>query len=124
MNRESEQKRLAELIKATPHGMKTLGDVLDSLYIENVMVKHLLENNIVVLPCGIGNTLYDASEYIYGIPCPEIYEVESDRMTIEKAENGDYLFTYDDAYIRHEEIGKAIFESREEVEQALMGGME
>ena len=124
MNRESERKLLAELIKATPHGTKTLGDVLSSLYIENVMVKHLIENNIVVLPCGIGDTLHDASEYIYGIPCPEIYEVENDRMTIEKVENGDYLFIYEDAYISHEEMGKTIFESREEAERALKEGAE
>ena len=50
--------RLIEIIKSTPHGMKTLGDVLDSLYIENVMVMHLLENGVIVPPCKVGDVVY------------------------------------------------------------------
>ena len=111
--------RLIELVKDSLN--KNIGK--SCLLAENI-ADDLLENNIVVLPCSIGDTLHDATEYIYGIPCPEIYEVESDRMTIEKDENGDYLFIYEDVYIRHKEMGKTVFLTREEAEQALKGGAE
>ena len=106
--------RLIELLnKKYDHFCDQCGVNKDSHYTEN-LADYLLANGVIVPPCKVGDTLYDASEYIYGIPCPEIYEVESDRMTIERVENGDYLFTYDDAYIRHEEMGKIIFATREE----------
>lgn len=60
------------------HGTKTLGDVLDSLYIENVMVKHLIANGVIVPPCKVGDTVY----YIngrYERKCQEKMSVNSRR---------------------------------------------
>ena len=115
----TERERLVEIIKNSLH--RHIGK--SCLLAEN-LADDILASDVVVLPCGIGDTLHDASEYIHGIPYPEIYELESDRMIIEKNENGDQLFSYDDVYIRHEDIGKTVFLSREEAEKALMGGAE
>jgi hypothetical protein len=85
------------------------------------LADYLLANGIVVPPFKIGETLYDISEYVYGIPSPEIYEMENDRMTIEKIEDGDFIFIYEDAEIRHEDMGEVIFTSREEALAKLKG---
>lgn len=85
---------------------------------------YLLENGVIVLPCNIGDTIYDATEYIYGIPCPEIYEMKSDDINIEKDnESGEYRFIYDGGYISFDEFGKVLFLTREEAENALKGGV-
>ena len=119
MNREAERKRLVELIE------NFFEEEIGASFVKGFLDKfadHLLDNGVIVPPFKIGETLYDVSEYVYGIPCPEIYEMENDRMTIEKLENGDFIFIYEDAEIRHEDMGVTIYSSREQAEQALKGG--
>ena len=45
-------------------------------------------------------------------------------MTIEKKKDGTYRFSYDSCYICPDMIGKTVFLTREEAEQALKGGTE
>lgn len=131
MNREAEQKRLVELIKATPHGTKTLGDVLDSLYIENVMVKHLIANGVIVPPCKVGDTVY----YINGryekqgrkkvhIEFVDIGIVDNmvigdkgvPQIDVCTDENEWTMWTMFDS---EDDFGKTVFLTKEEAEQAL-----
>lgn len=121
MNREAERKRLVELVDN--FCKKELGTQFYKSVLEK-LADYLLANGIVVPPFKIGETLYDISEYVYGIPSPEIYEMENDRMTIEKLEDGDFTFIYEDAEIRHEDMGEVIFTSREEAEKMLKEGKE
>ena len=124
MNREAERKRLVELL----YGSKLIHNALNNEGLAHHLIMNLatnlIDNGIVVPPFKIGETLHDISEYVYGIPSPEIYEMENDRMTIEKLENGDFIFIYEDAEIRHEDMGEVIFTSREEAEAKLKGGGE
>lgn len=108
--------RLIELLCG--HYMNTISDAED-------VADYLLANGVIVLPCNIGDTVYDAREYIYGVPCPEIYEMKSDDINIEKDnKSGEYRFIYDDAYISFDEFGKGLFLTREEAEQALKEGVQ
>ena len=86
---------------------------------------YLLANGVIVLPCEVGHTIYDAREYFCGVTHPEIYEMKNDSIVVEKDnKSGEYRFIYDDAYISFDEIGKTVFLSREEAEAKLKGGAE
>ena len=119
--RESERKRLVGLLR---EGIDKHESAIENYVVPiwEFLADYLLGNGVVVLPCKVGETLHDISEYVYGIPSPEIYEMKNDRMTIEKLENGDFIFIYDDAEIRHEDMEETIFSSREEAEAKLKGG--
>ena len=84
-----------------------------------VIADYLIDNNVVVLPCKIGQTVYDASEFFDGLDYPDIYELEDKEMTIEKVGNDRYLFDYDGIHIFHDNIGVTQFFSREEAEKAI-----
>ena len=117
--RESERKRLVGLIKSIPHGINTFGDVTESLYIENVMTKHLLENKVKVLHCEAGDTLWYLD---YGLPkcfiCPEKIVVQD----IVLLKNTMLIRCSGGITLRTEYFGKTVFTSREEAEAKLKGG--
>lgn len=117
--------RLIELLKKKyDHFCDQCGVNKDSHYIEN-LADYLLANGVIVLPCKIGETIYDAREFFYKADAPDMYEMKSDDICVEKdSKSGEYRFIYDDAYVSYEEIGKTIFLTREEAEQALKGGAE
>lgn len=86
-----------------------------------ILADYLLANGVIVLPCKIGEKLYDCGEFfLEGCSCPEIYELQDDEMTIHKRPHDyGYRFTYDSMYIGHDDIGQHIFRTREEAERAL-----
>lgn len=88
------------------------------LLAENI-ADDLLENDVIVLPCDVGDTLYDISEFLDGTSHPEIYELQGVEMLIEKNKDGKHIFTYDDCYVCADKIGVSLFFTREEAEQAL-----
>ena len=90
---------------------------------KNIIADHLLANGVIVPPCKVGDTLYDISEFFADYDCPEMYELKDKEMSFEKYK-GEYRFTYDCCYIYPDEIGKTVFLTREEAEQALKGGAE
>jgi hypothetical protein len=109
--------RLIELIRQAKK--KTKGENCD---IERNMIfaDYLLANGVVVLPCKIGETLYDAREFFYKADAPDLYEMKSDDICVEKdSKSGEYRFIYDDAYVSYDEIGKTVFLTKEEAERAL-----
>ena len=119
--------RLIELIK---QGEKNFSDKYTSKVMSHInelydfIVDHLLANGVVVLPCKIGETLYDAREFFYKIDAPYLYEMKSDDICVEKdSKSGEYRFIYDDAYVGYDEIGKTVFLTREEAEAKLKEGV-
>lgn len=88
-------------------------------YWADVIADYLIDNNVVVLPCKIGQTIYDASEFFAGLDCPDIYELKDAEMTVEKVGNDRYLFDYDGIHVFHNNIGVTQFFSREEAEKAV-----
>ena len=85
---------------------------------------YLLANGVIVLPCEIGQKLYDVTEFFNGCCYPEMYELKENGMYLEKTDKGNIVFTYDGMYIKKEDIGKTVFLTKEEAEQALKGGEE
>ena len=81
----------------------------------------ILADNWVRLPCKVGDTLYDITEFLDGTSHPEIYELQDVEMMIEKNIYGEYIFTYDDCYICSDKIGISLFPTKEEAVQALKG---
>lgn len=76
------------------------------------------KSRFVELPCEVGQTVYDITEFICEAPSPDMYELKADEITIEKGYGG-FNFTYDGVYINCEDIGKTLFFTKEEAEKAL-----
>lgn len=103
----TKRERLIELISHC-RGRKTGEEVAD----------YLLENGVEVLPCKLGDTLYDISEFIFGDDAEaEMYELKADEITVCK----DY-FIIDSCEVGFGDIGKTVFLTREEAEKALKKG--
>ena len=79
----------------------------------------LLANGVILLPCEIGQKLYDATEFFNGCCYPEIYELKENGMYLEKIDKGNIVFTYDGIYLKREDIGKTVFLTKEDAEKAL-----
>ena len=118
--------RLIELLKKTPHGTYTLENVIEPLYIENVMAKYLLENGVVVPPYKIGTKVYVPINSLI-LPIPNaVYECEIQRyglvtgglVPIVKLKKGS--ITYGDIQTSLDKL----FSSREEAEAKLKEGGE
>ena len=83
------------------------------------LADYLLANGVIVLPCKIGQKLYDATEFFNGCLYPEIYELASNEMQLERTDKDNIVFTYDGMYINSEDIGKTVFLTKEEAEEKL-----
>ena len=117
MQTEKQRERLVELIKNAKNDKNLCWYDLYDLCSEDgccaeYFADHLLANNVVVLPCKVGQVLWFPSEY-YNEPYSvfitkaEIYEEE----TIMYSEGGTEWYD--------EDIGKTVFLSREEAEAKL-----
>lgn len=85
-----------------------------------VVADYLLANGVIVPPCKVGQEVYDIGEYVLGVVAPDIYELRADEMTIEKGADGALNFVYDGMYINNEDIGKTLFFTEAEAENALI----
>lgn len=110
MQTEKQRERLVELLKETFE--YTRGTCIDFDEAAEINADYLMQNNVVVLPCKVGQVLWFPSEY-YDKPYSifitkaEIYEEE----TIMYSEGGTEW--------HDEDIGKTVFLSREEAENVL-----
>lgn len=112
--------RLVELLKNAHDEQK----YLTSDKSIQAIADYLIANGVVVLPFEIGQTLYDASEFYDGTEHPEIYELKSYEMSIDKLTDDIWAFTYDGCFIDYDDIGKTVFLNREDAERALKGEKE
>ena len=114
------KRSILALIREAEEIVHQCGKTLDEM--DDYLAEFLTANGVIVLPCKIGEKLYDCGEFFCeDCSCPEIYELEDDEMTIHKRPHDyGYRFTYDGMYIGHEDIGNHIFRTREEA--ALKGG--
>lgn len=110
------EKKLAEIIKNSPHGTNTFGDVIDSLYVENVLAKHLVKNRVKVLPCEAGDILWYLD---YGLPkcfiCPEKIVVQD----IVILKNTMLVRCSNSITLRTEDFGRIAFYTREDAESSF-----
>lgn len=104
----SERERLVELIGKSKYvGLETFNDRLLKSALER-LADHLLENGVIVLPCKVGDTVYqtDTAGQIYASTVKNII--------------------YDTSSIAFDEraIGTTVFLTKEEALKALKGGAE
>lgn len=74
---------------------------------------------LVRLPCKVGDTVYDISEFVEGIPYPEMYEYYADYFGIGKSDDGRTVISIDCVDYYPEDFGRIVFTSREAAEKAL-----
>ena len=84
-----------------------------------LIADHLLANGVIVLPCKLGDTIYDISEFVNCVPCPEMYEDKVGFITIMNRNNGEMYFDIECVECDYDDFGKTIFFTKEEAEQAL-----
>lgn len=115
----AERERLIELLKKAPYGANaiTLSDKhKDSILGE--IADYLLENGVIVSPVQVGATVYCTDSYRHLIKPLEIIGFEVDytkRICKYYCSGGDYT----PAWFNPAEIGKTVFLTREEAENAL-----
>lgn len=74
----------------------------------------------IKLPCKVGDTLFDISEFVYGEKMPEMYEDKVEYIELQKdRESGELIFCVDGLDWRYDDFGKTVFFTREEAEEAL-----
>lgn len=71
------------------------------------------------LPCEIGATLYDITEFAEYCPQPEMYEIIADYISIEKNDDGEIRFSIDGCYYSYNDFGKILFTDKEEAERKI-----
>lgn len=120
----TERERLIELLKKKyDHFCDQCGVNKDSRYTEN-LADYLLENGVVVLPCKVGDTVYEICErrrsgkwqkaiverVVHGI------EIGIDKILTARCGTTTYVYL--------SRLGETVFLTREEAEKALKGGEE
>ena len=71
------------------------------------------------LPCKVGDTVYDISEFVERTPYAEMYEFHADYIGIGKSDDGRTVISIDCMDYYMDDFGKIVFTSREEAEKAL-----
>ena len=74
---------------------------------------------LVRLPCKVGDTVYDISEFVERTPCPEMYEFHDDYIGIGKSDDGRTVISIDCMDYYMDDFGRIVFTSREAAEKAL-----
>ena len=106
--------RLIELLKKKyDHFCDQCGVNKDSHYTEN-LADYLIENGVIVPPCKVGDKVYQ-TDFV------RIYESTINEVTY--TENK-VIYVTENIVFDENAIGKSIFLTREEAEQALKGGAE
>jgi hypothetical protein len=77
------------------------------------------EGRVIVLPFLPGKAVWDYSEFFDGTPYAEYYKLQDSFIGVGVSANGKRTFEYDCFTIDPEQIGKTIFLTREEAEEAL-----
>lgn len=73
----------------------------------------------IELPCKIGDTIYDISEFLLSqYYSPEIYVEQATWISISKDDSG-YVFDINGNDYHYEDFGKTVFLTREEAESKL-----
>lgn len=76
------------------------------------------QGRLPILPCVVGDVLYDISEYVEGFSSPLIYKIHAKSIEILKDEKG-IIYCIDSSDYRETDFGKIVFHTIEEAEAAL-----
>lgn len=104
MQTEKQRERLVELLDNLPNGELLTKDVAD----------YLMSNNVVVLPCKVGDTVYRVAKH------RGVWEVLP-REVVSITYRLDHLYrlVFEIFSTEYDRLGKTVFLTREEAENAL-----
>lgn len=125
MQTEKQRERLVELIKSAEKEFSNTGKPI--LDIEEYVADYLMSNNVVVLPCKVGDTVYSFSAD-FGVVLPYLVGT----LNIGYMGKSGVYYSYeanchdpetdellDEIDFESEDIGKTVFLSREKAENVL-----
>ncbi len=127
MQTEKQRERLIELIKKSRREWlsKEYDNDTEKSFNDEYIAEYLLANNVVVLPCNVGDTVYYINEYydIY-LHKDTIYEAKVARMVITKNNEISLVIHIKDEsglmeYPNVKDFGKTVFLTRAEAEAKL-----
>ena len=137
MQTEKQRERLVELLKETFE--YTRGTCIDFDEAAEINADYLMSNNVVVLPCAVGDIVYEIERLDFesckhsgenGDTCPYLYEEVGFGYECSKTRLGEKLLEcstiepYDmrdltDIFNRWNKFGKTVFLTKEEAEAKL-----
>jgi hypothetical protein len=82
------------------------------------LAQHLLNNNVIVLPCKMNSRVYDITEFIEECPCPDVYAFLTDEIIISRCrKTKELIFGIDGIDYTFDEFGKRVFSSEKDAEK-------
>jgi len=133
------KERLIELlhqaeIEWISNGIKTIEYALKEDLIcqiqtrQEFIVDYLLKNGVIVPPCKVGDTVYEALTKVNHIRSNKVVGFHLGKFpNVLGHKRKEYLVCYSDYSLTHiniEKFGKTVFLTKKEAEQALKGGKE
>jgi hypothetical protein len=74
------------------------------------LAQHLLNNNVIVLPCKLNSEVYDITEFIDKCPCPDMYEFSTDDILLSRCRTTkEMIFSIDGIDYTFDEFGVRVF---------------
>lgn len=122
------RKRLIELLRNIPQSRPIFGSRKQGKTYTLVtdVADHLLANNVVVLPCKVGDTVYMPWEWkdtsgvaILTVERLSITEAGLSIRTDLWSDDEDYWLAYNCGVFKFDNIGETVFLTKEEAEKAL-----
>lgn len=105
-------------LKDFKHKPKEFNDY-DAFYAYNMAVKKLGEyedleeqEKLFKIPFELGKKLYDISEFVEGVYCPELIEIDSSKIEISRDGEG-LLYIIDCSEYRKGDFGTILFDSED-----------
>ena len=103
------REKLIELINVDMSGCD--GDYAEEL------ADYLISQGVIVLPCKLGEDIYDITEYVEGREHPEIYSDRIDYVCVFNNNGSIGIETPEGIGIKIEDFGKTIFTDEEQAEK-------
>jgi hypothetical protein len=117
----TDRKRLVELLRKSEILCDDCGQHGNS-YCTEAIADYLLTNGVIVPPCKVGDKVYCIVEYhskgFQRLPAKEVI-VEEEVTRIAKLKMPYFFFDTNTVHFTEEKIGKTVFLTPEEAEQAL-----
>lgn len=74
------------------------------------LAQHLLNNNVIVLPCELNSNVYDISEFVDKHPYPDMYEFSTEDILLSKCRTTkEMIFGIDGIDYTFDEFGVRVF---------------
>lgn len=82
------------------------------------LAQHLLNNNVIVLPCKLNSTVYDISEFVDKHPHPDVYKFRTDVILLSQCRTTkQMIFGIDGIDYTFDEFGTSVFLTEKEAEK-------